>query len=1239
MPSFIEHGPDIPAEVLQSHEDGNLIFFCGAGVSKNAGLPLFNGLVDEIYHRLHAEKSPLEDTAFKDGDYDRVLTLLERRVDPKLVRGAIATIFDEVFNGNLEAHTNVLALSKTDEGSHRLVTTNFDDLFNKAGVTDDYTDSAPRLPNPRKKSWRSVVHIHGRLKDHADYDFENLVLNTEDFGQAYMLDGWATKFIVDLFRRFDVVFVGYSLNDPVMRYMMDALAAARSQGEGFKNSYAFVSTQPDTYQDVIEEWKTRDVIAIPYGETGNHNRLYDTLQEWAKLHSEGLISKRMIALRHADAPPADTEDPIAKLVTWALSDPSGKVAQAFAETTPVPPLGWLEHIEKAGLLGLTERSKVGHNITNVLVSPMAGVEAISLSKPTFQIARWLAAQIGERKFIKWVISKGTVLHPNMRMLIYAELERREKIPDEKIPADIHEFWNIITSEAFTSLLNRRIFGQFYSERLGGEVKAADNRRLVELLRLVPEISVYDFVWNDVFPDTEEGVDKEDDKEQSQIWRILDVELKFLSNDASSIIVDNVQSNEALSVGLLSGLTNNLIEGWEWLLAFRSVEPNEDNSYWDMASISPHDQNNGYKDWTKIVEILRDGIVLLAKQDFLKAKGIVEFWRSVDLPIFHRLFLFCLTDIDGLLEATDLRAYFERSPHLISSHSANRELLRFFRKKGALLDDGTLAFLCDEIGQGLNREDYSGMEDEEWADMNERHVCVRLAKLKIGEARLPEHAEARLNSYAASHPDVLSTNVRNEFSTWSSEGPFEWDRPLYTLDDVRSKTGAEIIQLLSEAIANREENKRADPCSVVTDIAKEQPSKAVRMLLELGKSGTCIPQILSRALSGFENPDQRKVKRSHWRYAGKALSQLPDDCLVQEARSVTDWLRNATPEYVGDITPDTWWALWDRLWAMELNNPDAEGVQDGVERWVGAAINRPAGILTEVLLSNLWSLKLETGSGLPDEYASRFNVMMSGDSYACQLARVILASRLSQLFQLEATWVTETLIPLMQWGAKPETPGLWQGYLWGARLWPDLLLALKAALLSALEQSSAVGDQSGRNLRRLFAFACIEMPRGFSDDEIQSALRTFSSDELSSVARALDNHLQNAGDTAGDQWQKRVKPFIENHWPLDEGHKSATVTNSFAGMALKTGEMFPDAVRTLTPYLARVNEGDMLPYYFKKDYAQHIQDFPETVLELLFRTAPEQRHAIYGLREVLDQILERQPDFAQDPRYQHLDRVA
>lgn len=39
---FLKNGPDIPERLLQAHEDGQVVFFCGAGVSYPARLPGFD---------------------------------------------------------------------------------------------------------------------------------------------------------------------------------------------------------------------------------------------------------------------------------------------------------------------------------------------------------------------------------------------------------------------------------------------------------------------------------------------------------------------------------------------------------------------------------------------------------------------------------------------------------------------------------------------------------------------------------------------------------------------------------------------------------------------------------------------------------------------------------------------------------------------------------------------------------------------------------------------------------------------------------------------------------------------------------------------------------------------------------------------------------------------------------------------------------------------------------------------
>src|SRR5207237_10082494 len=45
---FVAKGPSIPDELLEQRDRGNVVFFCGAGVSMPAGLPNFPKLTERV---------------------------------------------------------------------------------------------------------------------------------------------------------------------------------------------------------------------------------------------------------------------------------------------------------------------------------------------------------------------------------------------------------------------------------------------------------------------------------------------------------------------------------------------------------------------------------------------------------------------------------------------------------------------------------------------------------------------------------------------------------------------------------------------------------------------------------------------------------------------------------------------------------------------------------------------------------------------------------------------------------------------------------------------------------------------------------------------------------------------------------------------------------------------------------------------------------------------------------------
>lgn len=191
---FIAHGPDIPEALLQAQEEGRVAFFCGAGISYPAGLPGFQGLVDGIYRKAGTKPTPIEKEAYDLFRYDATLDLLERRLPGQ--RLAVRTELAEVLKpklrrkGATDTHAALLQLARSQKGTMRLVTTNFDRLFEIAAKRTKqsiHTYAAPMLPIPKNSRWNGLVYLHGALPQHPDESALNrLVVTSGDFGLAYL---------------------------------------------------------------------------------------------------------------------------------------------------------------------------------------------------------------------------------------------------------------------------------------------------------------------------------------------------------------------------------------------------------------------------------------------------------------------------------------------------------------------------------------------------------------------------------------------------------------------------------------------------------------------------------------------------------------------------------------------------------------------------------------------------------------------------------------------------------------------------------------------------------------------------------------------------------------------------------------------------------------------------------------------------------------------------------------------
>lgn len=303
----------IPERLLLAHARGEVLFIAGAGISQPAGLPDFRALVLRVYAQLdtavHAVISGIpcsgcnhlgtdlsgltnQQTAevkrFVRGDHDVVLGMLERRIDGQphgkksRVRQAVASELRAPDVQPAPIHRALMRLADRG-GAVTIVTTNFDLLLEDAARrsrTAVQTYALGGIPRPgRSADFTGVLHIHGAL-DRNPARTSALIVTDQDFGEFYLRRRVVPDLIYDAARLFNLVLVGYSANDPPMRYLLNAVAADGTRFDDLKERFAFVGT---TDPVVLEDWKGRGITPIAYDTENGHSAFRDTLERWAAL--------------------------------------------------------------------------------------------------------------------------------------------------------------------------------------------------------------------------------------------------------------------------------------------------------------------------------------------------------------------------------------------------------------------------------------------------------------------------------------------------------------------------------------------------------------------------------------------------------------------------------------------------------------------------------------------------------------------------------------------------------------------------------------------------------------------------------------------------------------------------------------------------------------------------------------------------------------------------------------------
>ncbi len=1259
---FIANGPDIPETLLDAHEEGRVVFFCGAGISYPAGLPGFKGLVDKIYEFVGTIRTPLEDETYQRGQYDATLDLLERRLPGQ--RLAMRRVLHDILKpklrrkGAADTHEALLQLAKDREGALRLVTTNFDLIFEHIARRRKNKQSfnafvAPMLPIPKRSRWNGLVYLHGRLPiDTSDEGaLDQLVLTSGDFGLAYLTERWAARFVGELFRNYVVCFVGYSINDPVLRYMMDALAADRMLGEMLPQAYAFGDCPPGQEKAKTIEWKAKGVTPILYDPANGHAALHRTLKAWAETYRDGVLGKERIVVNHALARPSAStqQDDYVSRMLWALSDPSGLPAKRFAEFDPVPPLDWLEafsddryrHADLARL-GVVSPSEADDKLKFSLIcrpSPYTHAPWMSLvnhgaictgwDDVMFQLARWLTRHLNDPSLVLWLAERGGQLHDRLIRLIEAELERLAHLEEEGNTAKL-EAIRANAPNAIPSPLMRKLWRVLLTGRVKSSGHDLDLYRWKDRLRrdgltatlrlelrelLAPKVSLRKpFRWGD---------DVRDQAEPPQRLRdLVDWELVLAADHVHSLLLDLENSEQwrrALPL-LLDDFQQLLRDALDLMRELGEADDRSDRSVWDLPSISPHWQNRGFRDWVALIELVRDAWIAIRNTAPARASRIAQDWFPTPYPTFKRLALFAASQ-DGCIAPEQWVEWLTiDDAWWLWSVETQRETMRLLVLQGASLTREAGAKLEAVILVGPPRRMYrDDLEPERWQAIVDYSVWLRLAKLDQSGCQLGTAAHIRFNELTKAHPEwKLSKHEREEFSHWmsgSGDPGFEERREV----DIAPRRRKELVEWLKQSPPPQRpfhEDTWRETC-------KKHFANAGAALGDLAQEGIWPIDRWRDAFYAWTEDD--RLARRTWRCFAPLVQAIPNDKLEKLAHALTWWLRKVAETI--DSNEDIFMDLCHRILSLPYE------LDGGNEDPVARAINHPVGHVTEALL-NLWfKRKPSDNEGLPDDIEPFFTQLCDTEVQRFRHGRVLLASRLIALFRADRSWAETHLLPLFDWTRDPiEAKVVWEGFLWSPRLYQPLLIAIKDPFLATASHYAEFGKQ-GRQFAAFLTYAALMPLDGYRAQDFQTAIDSLSQEGLDEVARALVQALEAAGEQREEYWRNRIQPFWHDIWPKSRNLASNSIAKSLALLTIAARGEFPAALSTVIDWLSPLEHAHFVVHrLYKSGLAKR---FPEDALRLLDAVIDDQPWAPRELGECLNAISQASPEVLQDRRYQRL----
>ncbi|MES2304654.1 MAG: SIR2 family protein [Gemmatimonadota bacterium] len=1066
-------------------------------------MPSFKALAKEIAD----PPIPLEPK--DEGALDRYLMRAERASVMVHARARANLLARQ--GGHTSIHEHLVAIFGNPHDL-KLITTNFDGHFTTAAAKVFAGASIPHYIGPALppgRGFRGIVHLHGSLGRPED----RLVLTQQDFAAAYMTDGWAARFLVGVFAERTVLFVGYSLGDPVMRYLLSALPSTQRW-------YVLVP------EHEVSNWADHDITRIAFGTRADGDAfgdLRDGLKQWAWIASGSVVDHdrelRQFIVAGPSASPIDSD-----YVLVRLSTAQGGLTFWESATDPA----WFAWAATHNLLScLIDRSAEGPDAANWSRWALRNFCKGS-NPPLLDFFRRKSLTIGKQ------FARELLFH------LIGQLPSLEKTTTRQLVALLvnHSIFQDLQGENAEELFKRLV-----EQRMADEALAV--LAWITQVRLAP-LSSLDFAFEDKRTDDEKlalqplSVEVATCSEPDDIRRAIEVVGDTLAAlEPSRLVALGVQ--RIVDTYALLGLASGERGGF-------------DGPSYGRTAIEDSDQDAVAQVEDVFVEIVRAGLHHWGTTD---SPLLLEFGNlhiRDDRRLLKRLALYALTDSgyssDELLDraATDGWA---------KDEWIRPEFARFLRLRYPEGSEEVKVRFLQTFREGISGEGVDDTTDRRTFNLS--RILLHLA----GDS--PSTQEfARIQREA--HPDWEEPEydgyLRRISMSWGSDVP----SPI-SAAQMLQLTPAEAVRAIEVAFSEAQETPgvsgKGEPLrGAIQEAVKGNPSWGVDLMVFITE-GTALPLISTAILWGLFDAPITVDKQIEMLRA--AISWVWPEGVIRPLSALVDHWARAIPGESDVALLDALDEIADLIYARAGNLDSAVPNERG---WVDRAINHPGGHAASVWLTVAHCRdKVDGRYVLSIDHAERvrWEKVVAERNTAAAYARVFLGMATDRLSEGDKPWAVATIFPAFDPVTGEDVAGpMWDGRLSQHRWSWTTVEGLRPYRKAMFAASESLLPWRSRQIGEWVAFLVAEpLKSEFGLTDLQFFIQHAGQNNRDAFTIAMPVQLDRLEPKARESlWYEALRPYWRDRRTNVPVAFTPAEVAAMIGWVTSLPEVAPDAVAEL-----------------------------------------------------------------------------